>query len=123
MSRPQWFLLAITIFIFGTILMCVSSGRWLTNGETNIINALASFENKQFGDFVTPNFFISFFNAVITAVSWHYPGTWLDETANGWVTFIKIPLWLVSIGVIIAMIEAARILIQGAISTIKSIIA
>jgi hypothetical protein len=120
--RSQMIMFAVGIFVLGTVLMCITSGRWLLNDEVNIINALASFENKQFGDFVTPNFFISFFNAVITAVSWHYPGTWLDETANGWVIFIKIPLWIVSIGVIVAMVEAARLLIQGVVSTMKTIL-
>lgn len=122
MSRPHFLLLAVGIFLFGTVLMCITSGRWLLNGEINIINALASFENKSFGDFVAPNTFLAYFNAIVTAISWHYPGTWLDETANGWVIFIKMPLWLVSIGVIWALIDVGRVLVQGAASAIRSII-
>ena len=33
---------AVGIFIVGTLFACIASGRWLLNGEINIINALAS---------------------------------------------------------------------------------
>ena len=122
MGRPHLLIMAVGIFIFGTILMCITSGRWLLNGEMNIVNALASFETKQFGDFVNPNMFVQWFDALVTAIGWRYPGTWLDETANGWVVFIKIPLWLVSLGVLWALFEAGKGLVQGAASALRSIL-
>jgi len=122
MGRPNWLIMGVGIFFFGMVLMCVTSGRWILNGELNIINSLASFENKQFGDFVSPNIFITFFNAVVTALGWHYPGTWLDETANGWVTFVKFPLWLTSLAVLWMLFEAGKALVQGAASALRSIL-
>lgn len=122
MSRPNWLLMAVGIFIVGTLLMCITSGRWLTNGETNIINALGNMGYKQFGDFVAPTNLITWFNAAITAISWNYPGTWLDETANGWIIFVKIPLWLCSLAVIWLLIDIGRVLIQGALSMLKGLI-
>lgn len=120
--RPNWLLMGVGIFLFGTVLMAITSGRWLVNGEINIINALASFENKSVGDIVAPNALMAFFNAIITAVGWHYPGTWLDEARNGWIMFLKFPLWLTSFAVIWALIDIGRYLVQGAITAIKSIL-
>ena len=40
---PKLLMGAAGIFIIGTVLACISSGRWLLNGEINIFNALASF--------------------------------------------------------------------------------
>ncbi len=122
MNRQNWLLMGVGIFFFGTVLMCITSGRWLVNGEVNIINALASFTNMKFGDFINLNTALNWFNAIITAVSWHYPGTWLDEAGNGWVIFIKFPLWLCSLAVIWELISVGRQLVQGAASALRSIL-
>ncbi len=122
MNRPNWLLMGIGIFFFGTLLMCITSGRWLLNGDMNIINALASFNNVNFGTFSIINALPNWMNAIITALSWHYPGTWLDEVANGWMIFVKFPLWLCSLAVIWILIDVGRVLIQGALSGIKSLI-
>jgi hypothetical protein len=115
-------MMCVGIFIFGTILMAITSGVWLTNGEVNIINGLATFEVKQFGDFVNPNIYRTWFDALVRALSWDYPGTWLDATLNGWVFFVKIPLYLCSLGVLWMLFEAAKGLIQGAAGVLRSIL-
>jgi hypothetical protein len=108
---------AVGIFILGTVLACLTSGRWVLSGEMNIINALASFEDKQVGDFVNPNTFITWYRAIRAAFSWDYP-----FLSSPWAFFIKVPLWLVSLGVLWALIELGKSLVQGAITGIKSIL-
>lgn len=116
--RPQLLMGAVGIFIFGTLLACVCSGRWLLNGEMNIINALASFNTASIqtaGGWAIPKSPLSFWNAIVTALSWNYP--FLDY---GWAVFVKIPLWLVSVGVIWAFIEIALNVVQGLIGAVRS---
>lgn len=120
--RPQLLMQAVGIFIIGTLLMCITSGRWLMNGDTNIINALASFHYTTIQSFTTVSAIDKFFNALVTALGWWYPGTWLDYTRNGWVIFILIPCWLTSVGVIWAIIEVCIQVLQGLISAARSLL-
>jgi len=118
--RPQLLMGSVGIFIIGTILGCICSGRWLLNGEINIINALASFHAVTLnvtGGATIPTGIIAFWDAIVTALFWDYP--FLNSP---WCIFIKIPLWLVSIGVIWALIEVFLTVFQGVVSSIRSII-
>ena len=118
--RPQLLMAAIGIFIFGTIFACIASGRWLLNGETNIINALASFNTISIsagGGWNVPKALMDFFDAIITAFTWSYP-----YLSDPWAVFVKIPLWLISIGVIWGFIEVASTVVQGVIGSIRSLI-
>lgn len=105
------------IFIGGTLLSCIASGRWLLNGEISIINSLASFNTLQIqtaGIWALPKGIIDFFSAIITALSWNYP-----YLSSPWAIFVKIPLWLVSIGAIIALVEGSKAVLTGVIGTIR----
>ena len=118
--RPQLLMGAIGIFIVGTMLACICSGRWLLNGEINIVNALASFHAVQLsvaGATSIPTGISAFWDAIITSLSWDYP--YLEAP---WCIFIKIPLWLVSIGVVWALVEVFLTVFQGIVSTIRSLI-
>jgi len=110
---------AIGIFIIGTLLACISSGRWLLSGETNIFNALASFNVMSVesgGGWGVAKTVGDYFNGIVTALSWRYP-----FLSSGWCIFIKIPLWLVSIGTIWGLIELAISAVQGIVGTIRSL--
>lgn len=118
--RPQLLMGAVGIFIVGTVLACIASGRWLLNGEMNIINALASFNNLEIdviGVWSIPKSISTFWSAVATSLSWNYP-----FLAYDWAVFIKIPLWLVSIGVIWGFIQVAITVIQGMVSAVKGLL-
>ena len=118
--RPQLLMTAIGIFLIGTLFACISSGRWLLNGEVNIINALASFNTPSMdvgGGWAVPKALSTFWDAVVTALAWNYP--YLDSP---WALFIKFPLWLVSIGVIWGFIQVAIGAIQGIVGSVRSLI-
>ena len=118
--RPQLLMGAAAIFIIGTVLACVCSGRWLVGGEMNIINALASFNMvgvQSAGVWDVPKTISTYWDAVATALSWNYP--FLDSP---WAMFVKIPLWLVSIGVVWGFIEVALTVVQGLVSAVRGII-
>ncbi len=113
--RPQQIMAAFGIFIVGTLLCCLASGRWLLNGEQDIINTLASFNTVQ--DWVGVRGPVDWFNALVSAFTWRYP-----FLSSPWATFIKIPLWIISLGVIWGIIEIMIQLVQGAISGIRSLL-
>lgn len=118
--RPQLLMSAVLIFIFGTMFACIASGRWLLDGEMNIINALASFNTVTFsaaGGWDVMKGAAQFFNAIATALSWNYP--FLDDP---WALFVKIPLWVISIGVVWAFIEVFISIIQSLASAVRSLI-
>ncbi len=118
--RPQLLITAVGIFIFGTLLALIASGRWLLNGEISIINALASFNTMSVqagGGWNVPKTLADYWNAIITLLSWDYP-----FLSSPWAVFVKIPLWLVSIGVVWGFIEVATSVIQGIVSAIRSLI-
>jgi hypothetical protein len=111
---------AVGIFIFGTILAVISSGRWLLGGEMDIIQTLASFNMagvQTAGVWTVPKTLGTYWDAIFTALSWNYP--FLDYS---WAIFVKIPLWIVSIGVIWGFIEVAMTVVQGLVSTIRGIL-
>jgi len=109
---------AFAIFIIGTLLACLASGRWLLNGEVNIINSLASFNTMQVqagGVWNAPKTLTDYWNAVITCLTWNYP--FLE---SAWCIFIKIPLWTVSIGVVYGFIQLFVTIIQGLVGIVRS---
>lgn len=115
--RPQLLMAAAAIFILGTLLACLSSGRWLLSGETDIINALASFNTMSVqagGVWNAPKTLSTYWDAVVTALSWDYP--FLESS---WCIFVKIPLWVVSIGVIWGFIQVFVTIIQGLVSMVR----
>ena len=116
--RPQLLMTAAGIFIVGTLLACIASGRWLLNGETDIINALASFNTMSVqagGVWNAPKTLATYWDAIITALSWNYP--YLD---SAWALFIKIPLWTISMGVVWGFIQVAMTIIQGLVGMVRS---
>ena len=115
---PKLLMTAVCIFIVGTLLACLASGRWLLDGETNIINALASFNTMSVqagGIWNAPKTLSTYWNAIITALMWNYP--YLE---SGWALFIKIPLWIISLGVVWGFIQVAMTIIQGLVGMIRS---
>jgi len=108
------------IFIIGTILACICSGRWLLGGEMDIINALASFnmaEVQTAGGWSVPKTISTYWSAIITALTWDYP-----YLGSPWALFVRIPLWLVSIGVVWGLIQVFITVIQGLIGAARNII-
>jgi hypothetical protein len=106
------------VFIIGTMLACIASGRWLINGETDIINALASFNTMSVqagGVWNAPKTLSTYWDAAITALSWNYP-----YLSSGWAIFIKIPLWSISVGVVWGFIQVAMTIIQGLVGMVRS---
>ncbi len=117
MNNANRLQMAVLIFLGGTVLSCIASGRWLLNGEINVINALASFNTINIqtgGGWAVPKGLITFFSAAITALSWNYP-----FLSSPWMIFIKFPLWLVSIGVVIALVELSKTIIDGLIGVLR----
>lgn len=116
--RPQLLMGAVGIFIIGTLLSCLASGRWLLNGEVDIINALASFNTMSVqagGVWNAPKTLSTYWDAAITALSWGYP--FLE---SAWCVFVKMILWIVSIGVIWGFIQVAMSIIQGLVGMVRS---
>lgn len=108
------------IFIFGTIFACICSGRWLLNGEINIINSLASFSMSNVqtaGGWALPKSPLVFWDAIVTALAWNYP--FLNYS---WCIFLKIPLWMLSAGFLWGVIEMAITVVQGLLGAIRSFI-
>jgi hypothetical protein len=116
----KYLMTAAGIFILGTLLACICSGRWLLSGETNIINALASFNTVEMqagGGFAIAKGLAGYWNAIVTALSWNYP-----FLSSPWALFVKIPLWLVSIGVVWGFIEVCLSVAQGLVGLIRNFI-
>lgn len=116
--RPQLLMGAALIFLIGTLLSAITSGRWLINGEIDIINALASFNTMQVqagGVWSAPKTLSTYWDAIVTALSWSYP--FLD---GAWAIFIKIPLWTISMGVVWGFIQVAMSIIQGLVGMVRS---
>ncbi len=111
--RPQQLMAAFGIFAIGTMLACISSGRWLLDGETNIFVAAASFNTVQ----GAPTTILTYWNAIVTMLSWDYP-----FLSSGWVFPIKFFLWIISIGVVWGLIEFGITIIQGVVGAVRSII-
>lgn len=108
---------AFAIFLVGTLLSCLTSGRWLLNGEINIINALASFNTMSVqagGVWTAPKTLHTYWNAIYTALTWDYP-----YLAAAWAFPVKFVLWIVSIGVIWGFIQVFAVIIQGLVSVVR----
>lgn len=115
--RPQLLMGAVAIFILGTIIACISSGRWLLNGEIDIIRALANFNTMSVqagGVWNAPKTLGTYWDAIVTSLSWNYP-----FFESGWTVFIRIPLWVISIGVIWGLIQVFATIIQGLVGLIR----
>jgi hypothetical protein len=115
--RPQLLMAAFGIFVLGTLICCLVSGRWLANGELDIINALASFQVVDISNWTGVRGFGDYWNAMVTAFSWDYP-----IISAPFFIFLKMFLWIVTVGVIWGILEAMLMLAQGAISAIRSLI-
>ena len=74
--RPHMMMSVFGIFVIGTLLCCLASGRWLLNGELDIINALASFNTMEVqagGVWNAPKTLSTYYDAAVTAFMWNYP--------------------------------------------------
>ena len=118
--RPQLLMGAVAIFIVGTLLACIASGRWLLNGEIDIVNALASFNTMSVeagGVWNAPKTLSTYWDAIITALSWNYP--FLDYA---WAFPVKIILWVISLGVVFGLIQLFVTIIQGLVGIVRSLL-
>ena len=110
----------VMIFMVGTVLSCLASGRWLLGGEVDIINALASFNAMSVqagGVWNAPKTLATYWDAIITALSWGYP--WLDYP---WLFPVKMVLWGISIGVVWGLVQVFVSIIQGLVGMTRSIL-
>ena len=117
---PKLIMTAFAIFLLGTVLACICSGRWLGSTETDIITALASFNTMSVeagGGWNAPKTLGTYWDAMITTLSWNYP--YLDSS---WAIMVKIPLWVISIGVVWGIIQLFVSIIQGLVSFVRSIL-
>jgi hypothetical protein len=111
---------SIGISFFGNLICCLGSGRWLLNGETDIISALASFNTMSVqagGIWTAPKTLSTYWDALVTVLSWNYP--FLDSP---WLILLKIFLWLVSCGVAWGIIEVFVWIISGIIQAARNLI-
>ena len=119
--RPQLLMFCFGVFVIGTMLSAIISGRWLVSGEVNLINALASFnvvEMQGAGGSGMMSMLGSYWNAMVTMLSWNYP--YLD---NDWGQIFKIVfLYLISVGVIYGFIQLFVIALSGVVSAIRSLL-
>lgn len=116
--RPQQIMGVFAIFILGTLLACLASGRWLLSGEVDIINALASFNTMSVqagGVWNAPKTLGTYWDAIITMFSWDYP-----FLSSGWCIFIKIPLWTLSVGTVWGLIQVFATIIQGLVGMVRN---
>jgi len=117
---PRYIMAAFAIFIIGTLLACLASGVWLGQDQVDIFNALASFNTmgvEAGGGWNAPKTLFTYWDAMITILSWNYP--FLDSS---WALFIKIPLWVVSIGVVWGIIQLFAMIIQGLVGFVRSFV-
>ena len=110
---------AFLIFILGTVLACLCSGVWMNN-ELGIVGTLASFSTLNFsvgGGWSVPTGITAWWDAVVTILTWNYP-----FLSNSWCMFVKIPLWLVSIGVVWGLIQMAISVLSSIVNAVKTFI-
>ncbi len=111
---------AFAIFLFGTLLASLASGRWLLSGEIDIINALASFNTMSVqagGVWNAPKTIGTYWDAIITALSWNYP-----YLTSAWAFPVRFILWIVSIGVVFGLIQIFATIIQGLVGIVRSLL-
>ncbi len=117
---PRLLMTAVAIFIAGTFLCLICSGVWLASGEIDVVNALASFNTMSVqagGVWNAPKTLATYWDAIVTMLSWNYP--FLD---GSWAMFVKIPLWVISIGVVWGFIQVAMTVIQGLVGFGRNLI-
>jgi hypothetical protein len=108
------------IFIFGTILSCLCSGRWLFDGEMSIIESISSFNVVQFaagGGWGIPKSVLDFIDAIVTMLLWAYP--FLESP---WAIFLKVALWCISIATVYGLIELGNSVVSGLVGAFRSAI-
>ncbi len=118
--RPQLLMFCFGVFIIGTMLSAIISGRWLINGEINLINALASFnvtEMQAAGGWGMMKALGNYWDAFVTMISWNYP--YLD---NDWGGIFKLFLYIISVGVVFGFIQMFTIAMSGVISAIRTLL-
>ena len=117
--RPQLLMFAYGIFIVGTMLSLICSGRWLVNDEINIINALSSLHMTESAGLPMPTGIMAFFEGVFTAISWDYP--YLDSP---WGFCLKlILLYPVSLGVVYGILQLSVMIISAVFDALRSLTA
>jgi hypothetical protein len=107
------------IWIIGTILCCLSTGIWVGDGFTGVIQGLASFHAERFtvgGGITIPTGVTAYWNALVTLLYWEYP-----FLASSWCLFIKIPLWIISAGVVVGLIQMAIYVLSALVGIVRSI--
>jgi len=117
---PKIIMAAFAIFIFGTLISCLCSGVWIGDDQIDIINGLASFNTMSVqagGVWNAPKTLFTYWDAVVTMLSWNYP--YLDFS---WAIFVKIPLWVVSIGVVWGFIQVFATIIQGLVGLVRNLL-
>ncbi len=118
--RPQLLMAMAAIAMIGTLLACLASGRWLLNGETDIIKAMASFNVMSVqagGVWNAPKTIGTYWDAAYTFFSWRYPI--LDYA---WAFPIKMFLGICSIGLLWGFIQVFATIIQGLVGIVRSLI-
>lgn len=115
--RPHLLMFAYGIFIIGTLLSLICTGRWLMNGEINIINSLASLSINETVGLPMPTGITAFFEGTFVAISWDYP--YLDSP---WGFCLKLVLlYPVSIGVIYGLVQLAVMIVSAVFDALRSL--
>lgn len=110
---------AFILFVIGTMLSCICSGRWLLNGEINIFNALASFNVMSVesgGGWGVAKTAGDYWNGIVTAFSWNYP-----YLQSPWIFPVRLILQAISIMAIWGFVELALSAVQGLLGTLRSL--
>ena len=112
-------MMVVAIFIIGSVLSTVMSGVWFTDSSVNVLNKLAGFtagtENSASGGYsLSP---VTWFNALVTIFTWNYP--YLDYP---WAVFIKIPLWIISVGAVWGFIEFSVYAVSNLLGRLRSML-
>lgn len=119
--RPHMIMFLYGVFITGTVLSVIFSGRWIEEGEVSVINQLAGFSVvnvEAMGGWALPKNALMFFSALVTIFAWNYP--FLDNFAGQ--LFKWFFLYPVSLGIIITLIQLAITVLQGIAGTIRSLL-
>ena len=108
------------VFALGTILGLISTGRWFTNGDMNIINSITSMSGAQISALsgipvVGPT--IDFFNGAFQIILWNYP--FLNNAFGFILKFVF--LFPVSFGVIVGFVEIFQQIAQGIAGFIRNL--
>lgn len=103
------------ICICGMLLGALSSGRWLLNGDMNIINALSTYDTSQVAQvWAFPKAVITFFSAVGNILSWNY-----SFLSSPWCLPIRMIGWIFSVGFVADMIQGGVYLQQSIMDWFK----